>query len=239
MKRVLLVGILLIGFCIVPALAHDHDSEPASPWSGWYLGFGLSSASGQWDVNGSADGGEVLHGTEDNSGGWNAAFGYNFQISDSFLLGLEGSYMSTELRGTAAPGWSYAPGDVDGAAHATYRMPRIASLVGRLGFVAGSGWMLHVDAGLARGTLYHQWSDLDSLDEGEFGGASKDASGVVLGIGAAWSINSQWAFTIDYRSIDFDKETFDYGDIDSYGLPWRFNVDPQVDTLNFGLTYKF
>ncbi|MDQ7086347.1 MAG: outer membrane beta-barrel protein [Acidobacteriota bacterium] len=232
-----IVGVLLAGALIGPAMAQNANGTDR--WSGWYLGFGTSRTSGQWTVDGASDNVELQHEANNDSGTWNASLGYNHRLGDRLLVGIEASFTSTDLEGTVFPAWSYAPGTPDRFAVSTYRVPRFLAVTGRLGFVPAAAWMLHLDAGLAEGKVYHEWADLDSLYEGEFGAGSASASGTVLGAGVAWSIDARWSFTLDYRRIELDRETFDYPGIDNYPLPTHFRVETEIDTLNAGLTYRF
>jgi opacity protein-like surface antigen len=72
-----------------------------------------------------------------------------------------------------------------------------------------------------------QWSDFDEND------------GFSWGIGAEYAINENFSVFIDYTVIYDDDE--EYTDIDVEGTGYLYTVenDLSVDTINFGVTYRF
>jgi outer membrane immunogenic protein len=200
-------------------------------WTGFYIG---GNVGGAWDRTTFADTFDSLLGVNFNNtrSGFIAGgqFGYNWQISSVFVLGVEwmfdGTGISSDIDTVV----------VDGIAlSATSKVDWIQTLAARFGWAsnnwlfygkAGAGWV-HDSATLTVATPFNIFS----------ADASDTNRGWMFGAGIEYGFTPNWSARIEWDHIGL-------GDVTHPGfvtlLPFdTITVSRQLDLLTVGLNYKF
>ncbi|WP_374546019.1 outer membrane protein [Rhodoblastus sp.] len=203
---------------------------PAFSWTGFYLGadiggaFGSTSLHSDWtgwnshslDTSGVLGGGYV---------------GYNYQLNQNFVLGIEGDFQGTG----ASQSFSWVTPALGGAGFtAKSSLDWLASINGRLGVsydralfyaIGGAAWAQGTAS--LTGTTTGIW----------YGSVSKtaDLSGWDVGGGVEYAFTPNWVGRVEYRYYDFGN----------YNLsPWvntltALREQSSVNTVRVGLAYLF
>jgi outer membrane immunogenic protein len=219
------------------AVAADilRPSLPAVPvaadWTGLYAGghvgyawdsrdatifspAGAALASGSTSANGIMGGGQI---------------GYNFQVTPSWVLGLEADASGASLNSTAVGASGFGARENKINAFGTVR--------GRLGYA----W----DRFLVYGTAGYAWANQEMIRTQQIGtingappgtveSASGVASGWTAGGGVEWAITPNWSFRAEYLHLDFASQSF------SFPLAGqRIDATAKIDVARVGLNYFF
>jgi outer membrane immunogenic protein len=209
------------------ASAADVVIEPGAAaynWSGVYVGanVGWSQFDSQWhDVDDDWPGDNFAAGSDGVLAG--AVIGYNYQFNN-VVLGIEADIAYTSnKRSYDAPGF----GDVD----LESKMDMFGTVRARAGY-AFDRFLPYVTGGLAVAHFKHQWTeDGDPTDSWpDFGGTE---AGWTVGAGLEYALNDHWTAKAEYLYADF-------GDVTSRNEDgYRMVVDRSVNTVRFGMNYKF
>jgi len=229
-------GLLLAGG---QAMAADLYVAPAAVdnFSGFYGGvhggWGFSDAKSAYAIddpfNTQCGGGWGCAVDVDPDGGFiGFQAGYNFQLGNGFILGIEGDYSFASLHDDAVGTWG------GGATEVILDVDRMASIRGRLGMDMGQ-WMPFITAG---------WGWMEG-DRSAFGqnlcGISPNCktedsnwhSGFVVGGGLEYALTENWRLKAEYRYWDGSKETY------GIGFGGGTDVDLSIHTVQFGVNYGF
>jgi outer membrane immunogenic protein len=149
--------------------------------------------------------------------------GFNYQVG-RWVFGIEGDI-----------GWTNANHDAflafgGGCCNFHTELDWVATLTSRIGY-AWDRWMLYGKGGVAWantnfGTDLFTFPILLSSD--------KTRTGWVLGVGVEYAFWDNWTAKLEYNYMDFGSENFVF-----VGFPVGFNVDNNVQTVKFGINYKF
>lgn len=186
-----------------------YAAAPASNWSGFYLGvnggWGWAQSTSNTAYNGGFSGGVL---------GVDA--GYNVQISNHIVLGVEGDLA-----------WSGQGGTINSSAPTiTQSLDWIGTFRGRIG-VPLNNWMPYVTAGLAAGGGTRTTS-IGSQSDGS------THTGYVLGAGVEWAFAQNWTAKLEYQYINLGSSTYSF----SSPVPSP-NVAIHDSIVKVGLNYKF
>ena len=186
---------------------------PVFTWTGVYIGgqvgyeFGKDSNS----LNPSS--------TSTNGVVGGAHIGYNYQLPNNFVVGLEGDVEGTSAKGTTTYG--FGPG--------YYKEGIEGSVRGRVGYAVDRA-LFYATGGAAFGGLHNNYYGVgqDSL--------SHTRVGYTVGGGIEYAIDHNWSVRAEYRYTDFGRST-DYLTNAAAGVADRkHDSDNKVEA---GFSYKF
>jgi high affinity Mn2+ porin len=198
-----------------PALLAVYD------WTGFYVGghFGYGQGSlGPDSLQLPLQGVVFPHSPMGIIGGYD--MGYNRQLSNHIVLGIEADATFTSPLDQAATAQSQDPYNST--------IDHIGTVRGRVGYAAGR-WMPYVTGGFAWGHTHVEVNDGSDSVIGHY------APGWVAGAGVEWAVGGNWTAKLEYDYVDLQRTIFD---LRGYGLP-VVNVDPRMSLFQFGLNYQF
>jgi hemoglobin/transferrin/lactoferrin receptor protein len=219
-------------------------------WSGGYAGFHLGRGAGNiWGnatkLDGVADSGAFAEAADVKLNNMLAGVqaGYNWQLSNGLVLGIEGDWSKTSLKGQQET-WTTWEVDPDShsqghgiQANAHYNIDWTASLRGRLGYAFNNRWMVYGTGGIAF-AKERQWRDqytnhkyANSTDLSFVEMASAKRTGFILGGGAEYAISDRWSLKGEYAYSRFgnkdlkfsnarENTTADYITLEQVGTEW-------------------
>ena len=219
MKKLLLAsaGILALGLVsasaadlprhrAMPEKAPVYVPPPAWSWTGPYIGI-----NGGWGFGRSDFSAPFPTGSFDTSGGLvGGTLGYNYQMDNNVVFGVEGDIDWSDIRGSAA---------CAGTTCET-RNNWLGTARGRLGYALGN-FMPYVTGGLAVG-------DIKSSIAG-FGDTDETKAGWTAGGGIEAHISGPWSAKLEYMYVDLGRG----GSV--LGSDSKF----QTNIVRAGLNYKF
>jgi outer membrane immunogenic protein len=206
---------------------------PVFSWTGFYVGADIGGAFGQTNLHSDWSGWNSH--SLDTSGVMGGGYvGYNYQLNQNFVIGVEGDFQGTSADKT----WSWVGSNVLGDANVytvKTQLNWLASVNGRLG-VAYDRALFYAIGGAAwaegKGTL------TGAAPSGLFIGSvssSKTLSGYDVGGGVEYAFTPNWVGRVEYRYYDFGKNNLN---------PWVSTFTPlrletSVNTVRVGLAYLF
>jgi len=216
-RSVLALSLVAVASVVVvgQASAADLPGSPRAPayvdvplfdWTSFYIGLsaGYGAGKSNWDQPpaGVSPGGFV--------GG--AQVGFNYQTR-SFVLGLEGDYGYSAMRGDAACAGSVC----------NSKNNWLATARGRIGY-AFDRFMPYLTGGVAFGDVKAEYAP--------FGSASSTRTGYVLGGGLEYAFREAWSMRAEYLYVDLGR--FDAG---AATLPSSIGFNTNI--LRAGINYRF
>jgi len=157
--------------------------------------------------------------------------GYNWQVNNWLVLGVEGQFSWSDLEGST-------PCIV--ILKCTTEVKWLGSLAGRVGFTYDRT-MLYVKAGVA-------WADSDYLADfsiipGVFTATASDTrTGFMIGAGIEYGFLSNWSAKLEYNYMDFDTDSLGFViNCDCHRHSDVLNVDitQRIHLIKFGINYRF
>jgi len=218
MKKLLLAsaGFLALGIASasaadlsrVPVKAPAYMLPPLYNWTGFYLGINGGGGWGRSDYSGA-----FSTGSFDTSGGVvGATIGYNWQVSNQFVLGLEGDIDWSSMRGSSACAFTSCE----------TRNDWLGTVRGRVGYVGF--WdrvMPYVTGGLAVGNIKTSVAGLGSSNETK--------AGWTVGAGIEAAIAGRWTAKVEYL----------YVDLGNGGSVLGSDANFKANIVRAGLNYRF
>jgi outer membrane immunogenic protein len=209
-------------------------------WNGFYVGGHVGGGWGQVDNTSAAPGtGAFPTGTpfarNDTSGFLGGVQGgFNWQVN-SLVLGIEGEYTWTDVKGTATS-QSTQPRFLAITSTSTTKTDDIAMVTGRIGYAANN-WLLYAKGGWA-------WADGGSNGVVTSAGvttsltsSSTDRDGWVVGAGAEWGFAPNWSAKLEYNHVDFGSKTVE---VTHTPPPNSFtDSSSKIDIVKAGVNYRF
>jgi outer membrane immunogenic protein len=208
---------------------------PAFSWTGFYVGadiggsFGSTSVHDNWtnwnshslDTSGVLGGGYV---------------GYNYQLNQNFVLGVEGDFQGS----SASNSWSWVGSNLAGDTN-IYTLKNqqnwLASINGRLG-IAYDRALFYAIGGAAWGQGSASFSGAVAGGAVPFvGSVSKTVteSGFDVGGGVEYAFTPNWVGRVEYRYYDFGN----YNLSPAVATFTPFRDSTSVNTVRVGLAYLF
>ncbi|MBN9081596.1 MAG: hypothetical protein BGP04_11360 [Rhizobiales bacterium 62-17] len=177
---------------------------PIFTWTGFYVGGQLGGAWSANNTNGFIGGGHV---------------GYNYQMNNSFVVGLEGDFEGTSLKGSRA----FFPGVL-----VKNRINWQASIRARAG-VAFDRALIYATGGVAFAGLRNE------LIAPPFSvSASNTRTGWTIGAGVEYALTNNWSARVEYRYADFGRRN------DGFGFLFANNNNRvQEHAVRVGVSYRF
>jgi outer membrane immunogenic protein len=252
MHRLLLT--ILLTTAAIPALAADLPGKaparpapaPVADWTGFYIGihggYGWGKA-GLDDAALNSDVSEELHLSEPKGKGavFGAHAGYNWQLGQRWVAGLEIDYSAARIKDTQSASFDFDCCLVTRTLEA--KIDRLASVRARMGFLVMPEFLLYGTGGLAWANLkvtdtFAQPNDLRVFqsDTNRFGWAA--------GAGGEWKLwNSGLMFRVEYLHYDFGAQTFTFSNFhnnDHFDDPVAvLGKKLTADVVRGGLSLKF
>jgi opacity protein-like surface antigen len=234
MKKALQPAVALLAIVISGAAAGAADL-PVGPapapiyapmffsWTGVYAGANVGGVTQQGSVSDSLVGGSASLNRSGVVGG--VQIGYNYQLINAAVVGVEGTFDGTSLNATSAAGTPAA-----GAFQVSASSRWLASVAARLGAVADH-WMVYGKAGAA-------WVDNSFTTNTTTGPAlastSSISNGWMVGVGIEYAFTVNWSAKLEY----------DFIELAHWSTPGilpndTLSVTRQIQTLTFGANYRF
>jgi outer membrane immunogenic protein len=209
---------------------------PAFSWTGFYVGadiggsFGSTSVHDNWtnwnshsmDTSGVLGGGYV---------------GYNYQLNQNFVLGVEGDFQGS----SASNSWSWVGSTIAGDNN-VYTLKNqqnwLASINGRLGIaydralfyaIGGAAWG-QGNATVTAGPVLAATLRGVNLSVGK----NSDLSGFDVGGGVEYAFTPNWLGRVEYRYYDFGNYN-----LTNVGAFTPYRLQTSVNTVRVGLAYLF
>ncbi|BCM20511.1 outer membrane protein [Mesorhizobium sp. J8] len=225
--KFLLATAFVLGL-VSAASAADVVVEPGASaynWSGVYVGgnIGWSRLKSDWhDIDDDWTGGSFDAGSDGVLLG--GVIGYNHEFANNVVIGIEADLAYTSnSRSFDAPD--------SGRVDLTNKMNLFGTVRGRLGY-AYDRFLPYVTGGLAVANFKHQWTETGDAPDSwpDFGGTD---AGWTAGAGIEYALTDHWTAKAEYLYADF-------GDVTSRNQEgFRMRVDRSVNTVRFGVNYKF
>ncbi len=193
-------------------------------WTGFYLGghFGYGGGSLGPDTNPLPEQGVFLpHSITGLIGGYQA--GYNRQLSNHFVLGIEADASFT--------GSLDAPRLMPAPFNAT--IDYVGTLRGRIGYAHGI-WMPYLTGGFAWGHNHVNINEDPANSSNIISRVGDNQTGWTAGAGVEFAVSGNWSAKVEYDYIDLSRRMYD---LSGFGLP-GVNVDPRIHLFKFGLNYR-
>lgn len=232
MRSILLAGVtatsMFLG--VTASMAADPDT-PVSDWNGLYAGVSLGYANVFGEINDEGSNYANNAGFQDVDSAdaftVGAQIGYNFQISDSIVLGLEvgASGVFGEDAGCGAAGCSDSN---NGNPALSYDVTGLGSLNARAGFLITDDTLLYATGGLAVAEVTtNHW------DSSQYDGTSRLFGGWNIGAGAEMRVTESASIRLEGRYYDFSSKNWTDAANEDFG------ADPQVLTISLGANFLF
>lgn len=228
MKR--LLGTFVLCLAVSDAVAADPVDEiaiapdaPVFSWAGGYVGVqgGYASGRSTYDVLASDAFAPV------DPDGWvgGAYAGYNWQLANRLVLGVEVDAMSSNVAG----GEILWRGEFPIPESAKVELDWSASLRGRVGY-GFDRFLPYASAGLSIGRYDHVFTSYWQSMIREFGDTYV---GWTVGAGAEYAFTDNLIGRLEYRYTDFGGSDFPEGDVSAH------SVDLDTHDVRAGLSFKF
>ncbi|TPK81476.1 porin family protein [Mesorhizobium sp. B2-4-13] len=220
--RVSAKSILLGAVSAVALISAAHAADVVQPveasgfnWSGAYVGIGGGFGA---SVHKFSVPGFDLNGVGGNGGFGELTAGYDYMVSERFLLG---GFIDANF-GNIGPSISFPGADID--------------LTDSYGFDVGlrAGYLLNPSTlGYVLGGYSWQHFKLDGSGGAEGLEFTENRSGYVLGVGMETVLRGNWTLKTEYRYANFgDKSLIDFGGV-------SLNGEPSTHTFHIAANYRF
>jgi outer membrane immunogenic protein len=192
--------------------------EPSHSWTGPYVGVfvGAGGIVNDIEIPGAGPGNFNGVGGEGFFGG--VMLGYNFQVSNNFVIGIEGEVAATDL--TTELNIPGAPIFLDAQPEWT------AAVSGRLGWLTSPNTMLYLIGGYS----YADYN-VDIATGGGGASFSQDYHGFHVGTGIETHISNNLTARVEYRYTHYGGE--------DWGTAGVLDVEPSSHTGRIALAYNF
>jgi outer membrane immunogenic protein len=235
MRRILLAaGTVALSASV--ALAADLPARPiykapvaapvVSTWTGCYLGgnAGYGWAPKDWVFNTTPEGSGTATG-----GLAGGQIGCDYQFASNWVVGIQGMYDWANLNEDHLNTNNTAFTD-------SSKISSIATLTGRLGYLAQPATLLYIKGGAA--WVRDTFTETGPSSCGDCPGVAKvTRSGWTVGGGLEYLWQRNWSVFVEYNYMDFGRRDVDLiftdGDIETY------NIKQSVQTIQVGVNYRF
>ncbi len=204
-------------------------STPSFSWNGAYVGgqigygFGKSKLTDNPDPSDS----EAPNSTSFKPNGFLGGIyaGYNFNVGNSVILGVDGDFSYDNLKKSI----SAFDSDLNMNASAESKLQWSSAVRGRVGY-AVDRFLPYIAGGVAFGNV----KNTVSIDNYTYSG-SKTMTGWTLGAGLDYAATDNVILRFEYRYTDFGKKNFYAGNADTIDASDKFTTND----IRIGVAYKF
>jgi outer membrane immunogenic protein len=253
-KKVLLASAALAVFAS-PGFAADLPVKAPPPpppvydWTGLYVGGNVGWG---WDHSVSTEvppstslafpNGTVFNAFNGNGFLGGVQAGFNYQTPYHLVVGVEGDFDWTDIKGTETTISNVTTGPFVGFASTnTLKLKDFALLTGRVGWAAAN-WLFYAKGGVALGQT--SATGVGVLANGtlfETNSSSTDRSGWTIGAGVEWGFAPGWSAKIEYNHIDFGSTNVGVNHFETGGTFFTTFVSStaKVDVVKGGFNYRF
>ncbi|MBZ9860701.1 outer membrane protein [Mesorhizobium sp. CA12] len=225
MKRLLLSSTFLVGFAHTSFAADVFAPQDTAVynWSGIYVG---ADAGYGWG-NSTQDFDGIDYNVPLDPKGWLGGLyaGYNYQLSNGVVLGVEGDFNFSDIDSKGVRGISAGVDDPTFSYGSDLKWT--GSLRGRLGYAAGQ-FLPFVTGGLAVGR-YENFQTAAGVPYSH----TNTFTGWTLGAGVDYAMTEHIVLRVEYRYTDFGDKHI----VDPVWTDW--NVDLSTNDVRIGIAYKF
>jgi outer membrane immunogenic protein len=270
MKKLILAAVALSLFISGAATAADLAARPYTKapviapvysWTGFYIG---GNVGGQWGDSDPRTSTEFVPGgyfqpssvpaiaalgaqhinSSSVTGGLTA--GYNWQVNN-VVLGIEGDINWFGFKGSAVGSALYpccAPtGFTIGS---SVSADWLATIRGRLGFVATPNWLIYVTGGAAIADVKADFIFTDNNSAVLETAALRDTRvGWTAGVGGEYAVGNGWSFKAEYLYVDLGRATVTSTNMTVGGVlpvptnPFTHSANITSNIVRVGVNYKF
>lgn len=196
--------------------------DAAYDWSGVYVGAQVGYAWGKSEVVFEPNG---VYNQPDPDGWLGGVYvGFNHQLSNKLVLGIEGDFAFASVTGQNINIWDGIPFPLDVIES---DMNWSGAVRGRLGY-AFDRFLPYLSAGLAFADYDHTVL-FEGVSIGDFG---ETYIGWTIGLGLDFALTDHLLLRSEYRYSDFGSESF-AGSVNDH------DVDLSTNDVRFGIAYKF
>lgn len=163
--------------------------------------------------------------------------GYNWQLTERIIAGLEADFQLTNLKGTT----HYAIDDYPRTAFdVTSKIDWFGTVRARMGYTPVERLMVYATGGLAFGKVKSSVTRTGRNDFLGYDGASlsKVNTGWTAGGGAEYLINEKWNLKLEYLYVDLGKNSI-YSEEIPYDQGIMIDRKVNLQTIRVGINYKF
>jgi outer membrane immunogenic protein len=234
------------GYSSAPDMPVKAASRAVAPhaWTGFYLGghvgYGWSDANAivtplaplpSFDeATFNLDGKGIVGGVQG---------GYNLQVAPSWVVGIEGDYSGTGIRGSSFADVAFGGGATGADHYMSREIEWMATLRGRLGYAADR-WMVYGTGGVAWAKVKGDVFTNRPFAQEVSGSYSETNSGWTAGGGIEWAFANNWTARAEYLHYRFDGDTVIATDKENAGLSNSYTTgDMKVNVVRVGVNYKF
>jgi opacity protein-like surface antigen len=209
----------------------DTQLGAASPIAALFESFGAIPTSQKADVAGFLGGGQI---------------GYNHQISERFVAGLEADIAGGNIGG------SFGNTDIlfGFTTSTTHNIEWLGTVRGRLGFLGRDDLLIYGTGGFAYGgtSAHGALTSFASVDCSfvfcSAGSASDTLTGWTTGAGVEYAIARNFSLKAEYLFVDLGKQNYtiySYGGANAVGVPINIaaSTDTRAHLIRTGLNYRF
>jgi outer membrane immunogenic protein len=210
---------------------------PAFSWTGFYVGADIGGAFASTSLTDTVLG--LTSHSLDTSGVMGGGYiGYNYQLNQNFVLGVEGDFQGTSA--SANYGWNVAPPPINVAVlpstnySAKTSLDWLAAINGRVG-VSYDRALFYAIGGAAWAGTSSSLTAVDSTGLFLWSGSKSDTlSGFDVGAGVEYAFTPNWVGRVEYRYYDFGNYN-----LIPVGQVTPFRLDTSVNSVRVGLAYLF
>ena len=218
----------ILAACLIPATAAIAAGPFDGPYLGAYAGYGWAEdkGTGRWQNTGAANG--WTHKPEPKGGLFGLAAGYNWQLANDLVLGIE-----ADIEGRSGYDDKVSQkqnGVTFTRFKAESRIQSTASLRGRIGYLVSKQALLYATAGYAHAQVKRTWHDLPNDKESH----SNAQGGWTAGLGLDYALSEQLSARLEYRHTDYGTQKLK---ADLWGETYK--QDLSEDTVRIGVNYRF
>jgi len=241
------------------APAYVPPAPPPFSWTGFYIG---GHGGGGWGTSETAlnnlsfgppintsfpQGGNAFSQTQMN--GWLAGgtIGYNWQVNPWLVLGIEGDFTWTDIKGTSPCTFEGLIVPFSATGSCSTKVKWTADLTGRVGFAVDRA-LLYVKGGVVWGKFDHAFNSNLPLGPGvsitTAFSESDTRVGGLLGAGIEYAFLPNWSAKIEYNFMDFGHSDRVFaGSLNEPGISFPLTADTNVrdvlHTVKVGVNYRF
>jgi outer membrane immunogenic protein len=167
--------------------------------------------------------------------------GCDYQFAPKWILGIQGMFDGADVNGSHVAPFSYAETNSETFATRTDWFP---TLTARVGYAVWPQAMLYFKGGVA--WVKSRYSDADPSGSAEApysGQAGGTRTGWTIGGGGEYLLQPNVSLFIEYNYVDLGAKTFgfvyDCGGSCSFSNPYHYSQKQNLQTVLFGLNYRF